>query len=83
MNGPTTSIATSISSRRNFNASTLQVRFKQWGLSGSQPRWEQVEPFVSQTCQSDCWILIAAKAGLQQNADNEELACAFKRAHEI
>lgn len=51
----------------------LQVRLKQWDLSGSQPLREQVEPFVSQICQSNCWILIAAKGGLQQNAGNEEL----------
>lgn len=37
---------------------SVQVRLKP--RSGGQALWEQVEPFVSEICQSDCCVVIAA-----------------------
>lgn len=58
----------------------LTVKLDRWNIGAGRRLWEQIDSFISDSSQSDGWLLVATPASLSSDACKEEYAYALDRA---
>lgn len=58
----------------------LEVKLDRWNINAGKRLWEQIEQFIQNEDESDCWILYATENSLGSEPCKEEFAYALDRA---
>ena len=65
---------------QELTSAGLTIKLDRWNLSAGKPLWEQIARFITESSESDAWLLIATQNSLGSKACKEEFAYALDRA---